>query len=195
MTPSSLWLNTHQALLKQTPHISLHTCTFWHLTHTRTFHLHAARSLSIPSTHTTHYRSTKNASEKTAHKHISIQTESEFVFTVARQSALHICFSNAVKKKKKESDRQCRRRISSYGSGILHAVKIVMAQSLVQSSEYAQYGGNISHRYTGFGNRNAVRIHRGLYALVQRGRKSVGLIGSFAPIPLRTPVEERVTEI
>lgn len=89
LTPYSQWLNTYQALLIQTPHISLHTCTFWHLTHTCTFHLHAARLLSLPSTHTTHYRSTKKASEKTAHKHVSIRTEFEFVFTGTRESATH----------------------------------------------------------------------------------------------------------
>lgn len=51
-------------------------------------------------------------------------------------------------------------------------------------------GVNVSHRYTGFRDCNAVRIHSGLYALVQRGCKPVGLIGLFAPIPLGTPVEK-----
>lgn len=44
---------------------------------------------SLPSTHTTHYRSTKKASEKTAHKYVSILTEFEFAFTVTRQTATH----------------------------------------------------------------------------------------------------------
>lgn len=51
-------------------------------------------------------------------------------------------------------------------------------------------GVNVSHRYTGFRDCNAVRIHSGLCALVQRGCKPVGLIGLFAPILLGTPVEK-----
>lgn len=172
------------------PHISLHTSTFWHLTHTHTHlsppHCSLTSSLSLPSTHTTHYRSTKKVREKMAHKHISIQTE--FLFTVTREkeyNTQHICFSCVLK----------RAWSSVQEENILIWLNPNCTKNHSElSCDYIQYGVNISHRYTGFRNCNAVRIHSGLNALVQRRCKAVGLVGSFTPIPLWTPADKRVTE-